>query len=282
MNTEPRVDFARAARLSPLEFLACWEVLDLGDPPLALALRPVGRTIDEHDRIHRDALAGLARRGLAVPAAAAAAASAQPRLVPSPPLAAGLRLLATAPTLGDLRLSGTDSPDLVAVGAMAREHGVLAVLRDGELTLLPVAGPTVPTTLVELVGPLTPARARPVNIPAEVLDRACRAAEDGNLWQLADRLIELGVPAVDAHSLARMCTGITAAGQLGVTARDRGGRDRRARWVVGFHRGRHGDCLQLRRPTGAGRETVTIAPITTDKLLAQFTGLLRDAHLAAA
>jgi hypothetical protein len=44
--------------------------------------------------------------------------------------------------------------------------------------------------------------------------------------------------------------------------------------VVGFHRGEAGDCLQLRRPSGPGRETVTIAPIDAQKLLAQLGELL--------
>jgi hypothetical protein len=94
--------------------------------------------------------------------------------------------------------------------------------------------------------------------------------------------VEFGVLPADASSVARMCTGITAAGQLGATARvnaaraGAGGRsrERRGRWVVGFHRGEAGDCLQLRRPSGPGRETVTIAPIDAQKLLAQLSELL--------
>jgi EspG family len=317
MRSEHRTDWSRAVRLTSVEFLACWAALRLGDIPLALELRSVGVTLDERDRIYRDALTGLARRGLVDPAAPA---------LPCHPLAGALRLLATAPYLVDLRLAaahpatpgrcreasqgttdtagwgttgtkshgtatgqsrgtdgfrGADAPaELVAIGAMAGEYGVLAVRVGGELSLLPVSGPWVPSALVELVGPLDPARARPVNIPAELLDRACRAASadgaDGEMWALADRLVEYGVLPADASSLARMCTGLTAAGQLGVTARDRGGRERRGRWVVGFHRARAGDCLQLRRPTRPGQETVTIAPITADKLLGQLIALLDD------
>ncbi|MBO0877362.1 MAG: ESX secretion-associated protein EspG, partial [Pseudonocardia sp.] len=91
------------------------------------------------------------------------------------------------------------------------------------------------------------------------------------------RLAEFGVPAADASSLARMCTGITAAGQLGATTRLDGARERRGRWVVGFHRARNGDCVQLRRPAGHGTATVTIGPATREKLLAQLTELIQDA-----
>lgn len=287
-RTGPGLDWSRAVRLSPVEFLACWAALELGDPPLALDLRPTGTTLEERRQIHYAAFAGLAARGLA------------DRSGPVPPLAGALRLLATAPYLYDLRLTGATGPanpaewpaELVAVGAAVREYGVVAVLGGGELALLPVPGPHVPPALVELVGPLTPARARPVNVPAELLDLACRRVPDGDLWALADRLVEYGVLPADANALARMCTGITAAGQLGATAQTaapapaqtaQGGAPargahapRRGRWVVGFHRGQAGDCLQLRRPTNTQGETVTIAPITAQKLLTQLAELIDD------
>jgi hypothetical protein len=292
LNAAPRtgLDWSRAVRLSPVEFLACWTALRLGDPPLALDLRPSGTTLAEHRQIHEAALAGLAGRGLV------------DRSGPVVPLAGALRLLATAPYLYDLRLTGATGPDnpadwpaeLVAVGAAAREYGVVAVLGGGELALLPVPGPRVPPALVELIGPLTPARARPVNVPAELLDLVCRGVPDGDLWALADRLVEYGVLPADANALARMCTGITAAGQLGATAQlghtaqaghtaragaptqGSNGGQRRGRWVVGFHRGQAGDCLQLRRPTNTQGVTVTIAPITAQKLLTQLADLLAD------
>ena len=285
LNAPPKTgpDWSRAVRLSPDEFLACWTALRLGDPPLALDLRPSGTTLAEHRQIHETALAGLAARGLV------------DRSGPVPPLAGALRLLATAPYLYDLRLTGATGPanpaewpaELVAVGAAAREYGVVAVLGGGEVALLPVPGPRVPPALVELIGPLTPARARPVNVPAELLDLACRGVPDGDLWALADRLVEYGVLPADANALARMCTGITAAGQLGATAqtgarpdgappRDGTNGHRRGRWVVGFHRGQAGDCLQLRRPTNTQGVTVTIAPITAPKLLSQLAELIDD------
>src|SRR5882757_2953692 len=156
LNAAPRtgLDWSRAVRLSPVEFLACWTALRLGDPPLALDLRPSGTTLAEHRRIHEAALAGLAGRGLV------------DRSGPVVPLAGALRLLATAPYLYDLRLTGATGPDNPA---------------------------DWPAELVELIGPLTPARARPVNVPAELLDLACRGVPDGDLWALADRLVEYGV-----------------------------------------------------------------------------------------
>jgi hypothetical protein len=264
-----RADWSRATRLTVVQFLACWEALGLGDTPLALNLRPVGRTREEHRRMHGAALAELAARGLADPVTHA----------PGAGPAGTLRLLAGAALLADLRLTG----DRVAVGAMHRESGAVVLLGGGALRLLDVPGPLVPAALVDLVGPLRPAAARQVNIPAEALDQACRTAPDGDPWALADRLAELGVPPADGHSLALMCAGMSAAGQLGVTARettDAGTRERRGRWVVGFHRARAGDCLQLRRPCGPPHRepggTVTVGPVSARTLLAQVTELLRD------
>ena len=269
-----RADFSRAAWLTAAEFEACWAALRLGEHPLALSDRlvPLGDTLTDLDRTRRHALATLAGRGLADAGG------------PVTPLAGALRLLATAPTLCDLRTAGDpDRADLVAVGAMDREHGVvvLAEAAADRLAVLPVPGPAVPLTLVELAGPLTPARARPVNVPAELFDRAVRDAPDGDLWALADHLTAAGVPRQETNSLARMCTGITGVGQLGVTARrshpDRGRTEHRGRWVIGYHRGRDGACLQLRR---AG--TLTVAPIDAQKLLARLAELADDTTTAPA
>jgi hypothetical protein len=266
-----RADFSRAAWLTAAEFETCWAALRLGEHPLALSDRlvPLGDTLTDLDRTRRDALAALAERGLADTGG------------PVTPLAGALRLLATAPTLCDLRTAGDpDLDDLVAVGAMDREHGVVVLAEGDRLAVLPVPGPAVPLTLVELAGALTPARARPVNIPAELFDRAVRDAPDGDLWALADHLTAAGVPRQETNSLARMCTGITAVGQLGVTARrphpDRGLTEHRGRWVIGYHRGRDGACVQLRR---AG--TLTVAPIDAQKLLARLAELADDTAAAA-
>src|SRR5262249_32446116 len=139
----------------------------------------------------------------------------------------------------DLRLS----TGLLALGAADGRHGAVLVTdaRPGSgIQVLPVPGARVAATLVGLVGTLTAGRARPVNLPAEILDDARRATRDGSYWTLADRLVDRGVNRADANSFARMCTGITADGRLGALTRghtaDRGVVEHRGPWVVVFHR----------------------------------------------
>lgn len=280
-------DWSRAVRLYPAELLACWHVSGLGETPPALQLGPLGgATEPERRRVLADLLAGLRARGLADAGGACA------------PLAGALRLLARPAYSIDIRRAGPGG-GLEAVGAVAGTRGVLALRRFGRgdagqgtvtpaaarsgsggmVSLLPVPAGAVPAALVALAGQLTPGRARPVNIPAEVLDDAVAAtlagSDPGSHWRLADQLTRRGVDRADAHSLARMCTGITVRGQLGATAIV-DGRSRRGPWVVGFHRCAEGDFVQLRRPAPADRPAmVTVAPITTDRLLGHLYELLR-------
>lgn len=274
-------DWSRALTLTGPQFLAAWHALDLGEPPVELQLRPPGRTIAERDAVFDLELTRLRERGLA----ALEVGGIRPR----PRLTKALRLLAEAPMAHDLRLS----TGLVALGAIDGDSGVVLVAAGGTpaaggrtlmaggdtLRLVEVRGPAVAGALVELIGPMRPGRSRTVNVDGEILDRARALVGDGSVWTLADRLVELGTPRVDANSLAHMCTGVTAWGQIGALARTAGiggGSERRGRWVVGFHRSRAGDFLQLRRPAGSGRPHVTIAPTTAEGLLTQVRELVAD------
>lgn len=270
-------DWSRAMTLTGPQFLAAWQALELGEPPVELQLRPPGHTIAERDAVLVLELTRLRERGLA----ALEVGGIRPR----PRLTKALRLLAEAPMAHDLRLS----TGLVAIGAMDGDSGVVLVADGdtsaaggraslaggGTLRLVEVRGPAVAAALLELVGPMRAGRSRTVNVDGQTLDRARALVHDGSVWTLADRLVELGTPRIDANSLARMCTGVTAWGQIGALARTAGS-ERRGRWVVGFHRSRAGDFLQLRRPTGSGRPHVTIAPTTAEGLLSQVRELVSD------
>jgi hypothetical protein len=258
--------------LSGAEFLAAWHVLGLGESPVELRLRPPGHTIADRDRAFDAQLVRLRERGLA--------AMDDAGIRPRPRLTAALRLLAEASLAHDLRLSS----GLIALGAVDGESGVVLAGAGGQeqqvLRLVEVRGPTVVAALVELVAPIRTGRSRTVNLDGDTLDHARAQMRDGNVWTLAEKLVELGTPWVDAHALARMCTGVVAWGQIVALARAAGA-ERRGRWVVGFHRAEGGDFLQLRRPGPTGRPHVTIAPITADGLLAQVRELVADLPVPA-
>jgi len=253
--------WSRAMTLTGPRFLAAWRALELGEPPVELQLRPPGRTIAERDAVYDLELNRLRECGLA--------AVHRTGIRPRARLTRAMSLLAEGAIGYDLYLS----TGLVALGAADGDSGVVLVSTGDEVRLVDVRGPAVPAALVELIGPVRPGRARTVNVDAETLDRARALVDDGSVWTLADKLVELGTPRIDAHSLARMCTGVTRFGQIGAVSRT-AGLTRRGRWVVGFHRSPGGDFLQLRKPTGSGRPHVTIAPVTAEGLLARVRELV--------
>jgi hypothetical protein len=75
---------------------------------------------------------------------------------------------------------------------------------------------------------------------------------------------------------------ITSAGQFGATGY-RPPTRRRAPWVVAFHHATLGDFVQLRRTATRGRpETLTVAPVTTDRLLAHLNEMIAALPIADA
>lgn len=237
-------DWAGAVRLDTVEFLACWAALDLGDLPPYFDLRPVASTPAERADLYRAALDALEQRGV------------------HERLAAMLRLVAAPRYEANLRCTGWNGI-FIALSSIDGERGVVTVLDGGQFTVLATSGPRAPAALIELIGPLQPGRARAVNIPAVIFDRACECAAE--LWSVADNLAATGVERGEANSVARMLTGITAGGQFGASD-CAGGVRRRGRWVIGYHRTSHGDFTQLRRPDHAGGETIMIAPTDSDQL----------------
>lgn len=246
--------------LRPVEMLACWDALDLTDPPFLLQLRIP--THDHRERTARDfrtALTALERRGLTDGRQAL------------PPLTTMLRTLANPDHQLDIRFTGPGGRPVVGLGAVRAAHGVAAVISggDGAVELREMDGTRVAPWLLGLLGTTRAGIAPCVNLPVEVFDRAASAAQDGSPWAFADELIARGVPRRDATATARMLTGITFGGQLGVTMRRRG-YEHRGPWVVGFVRNGAGESfVQFRRG-----DTVTIGPADADRLLRHWAELL--------
>ena len=246
-------------RLSAVEFDACWELLGLGDTPLTLELPSPGHTWAQRHQVLTEVLGALDRRGLVE------------RFAPSEAVAAPLRILARPDYQVDLRLDGPDGP-LIGIGAVAGAAAVCLVQAGDQLRMTPIWPRRLVTEVVELVGPMRAGLGRPVNIPVAVFDAARRATTDGKLWTMADELVALGVPRLDAASWVRMCTGIRSVGQLG-TATWVERVPRFGPWAIGFQRTEAGDFLQLRRP-GPDGGTVTVCPLDAPRLTRLTTELL--------
>lgn len=241
--------------LSAIELDACWELLGLGDTPETLLLPSPGRDWAERREIMGGVLADLARRGLA------------DRSSPIDALARPLRLLAAPDYQVDLRLGGEPHGTVVAIGAVAGPHGAALVQYGDRIQVQSMRPTQIVAALLGLCGPIQPGIGRPVNVPADLYDAAQRATTDGNLWTMADNLVSGGLPRADASSWVRMCTGVRAYGQLGVTFWPEGAR-RPGSYVVGFHQTEAGHFLQLRRPADHGgcRATLTVCPVDAHRL----------------
>jgi hypothetical protein len=256
-------------RLSPTELLACWTALDLGEPPTSLWLRPPGTTTEETQRLLAQAIAELAQRGLS------------DGVQPHPQLAGMLRTIANPDHRVDIRFQDLrgNAPPTLGLGALAGAHSVIIATTDGggdagltaPLRLRATDSTRVTRSLLTLLTggrPLRPGTGVAVNIPTDAFDRAARRTPDANPFTIADRMRDLGVPYREGTALARMCTGIQLAGQLGASV-TREGRERPAPWAVGFHATEQGWFSRVRRSG-----TLTVNPTDSDRLLRQWQDLI--------
>lgn len=249
------------ARLSPVELTACWDALGLDLPPARLTRLGPGHGFDQRKR--RSALAKLARRGLS------------DGQRPCADLADVLHLLDRPHVRIDLCWGSRGNGVIEAVGAFAGVRGVTVVDIDGAYTVTAMDSSRVPGSLLGLLGPIKPGVGRAVNIPADLLDAAVRAARDNGLWEMTDKLCARGIPRLEANSLAHMCEGMCGRGQLGATG-FAGGRALRAPWVIGIHKTEAGGWFtQIRR-----RGTATIRPVDIHELLRQWHILIEHRRKA--
>lgn len=250
-------------RLQREELASCWAALGLPDPPYLLRLTgPGGASVQDRERRIDRLLAGLAHRGLA------------DGVRPVPALAEALHRVAAADYRLDIRFPGADRPAVLGLGAVAGRHAVALIGAEGTgpVRLLTPTPGQLADLLLRTAGELNPGVGCPVNIPAELLDRALLATGDGGIWALSDRLRAVGVGRAEATSLARMCDGVTFGGRLGASAsavNAAEATERRGGWVVGFHRTGAGHFMHLRR-----HGTLTVAPTDRPRLLRHWRELL--------
>ncbi|MBW0107119.1 ESX secretion-associated protein EspG [Pseudonocardia sp. KRD291] len=235
------VDWSSATVLSLAEFDVAWEMLDLGETPVALELPSPGTTSDERARIVREATATLGERGLVVHAG------------PVADLEQEMRLLARAEVFRDLV---TTAPSrLLAVAASTGPRAVLAVRFGERVALVRLPTDRAVPELVSLLGPLTPGPGRRVQVPEVVLGDALRSGGTDR-ERFASELMRRGLGGDDAYLLLRMSE-VTGVGQLGATHRSVGAR-RRAPYVLLVQATPDG-CYRQRRVPRPGAETVVEA-----------------------
>lgn len=253
--------------LSVVEFDALWELLGLGERPSVLALPSPGRTADERRRLLAGVLDQLRSRGLAPRG---------PGRRPHRWVAELLDVLARPRHLLDLHLGSERIDERVALAGVAGERAALAGRHGDQVWVVRMSAASVVAAMVDMLGPVGAGVGRPVTVPADCLDAACRtAAADpgGSLWTVADQLCALGVTRQDAASLARAYTGIRSVAQFSTTGIIEG-RRHPGPWTVGVHQTASGHFSTVRRPGPAGTD-VTIAPTDPLRLNRQLTELLR-------
>jgi hypothetical protein len=248
--------------LSAVEFDAVWEVLGLGDRPSVLALPSPGRTVDERRRLLATVLDRLRDRGL-VPS--------RPGTGPHRWVAEILEVLARPRQVLELYFTG----DRIAIAAVAGQRATLAARHGDHLWAVGMSPGQVVPAMIDMLGEVTPGVARPVNLPAQVLDDAREAAArmpDATMWTVADELTSRGVRWPDASSLARIYAGVHGVGQF--TSRGvRDGRSRPGPWAVGVHRNDSGFFVGVRRRDPAG-ESFSVAPVDAPRLARHLDELL--------
>lgn len=235
------VDWSTATVLSLLEFDVAWQMLDLGETPVALELPGHGATDVERNRLVRQATDSLRDRGLVQ------------HLRPSPELQSELRLLATAEAFRDLVVTAPSR--LLAVVGSSGGRAVLAVCLDERVALVRLPTERATTELVELLGPIAPGPGRQVRVPQRVLGEAM-AACGADRERFASELMRRGLDGADAYALLRMSE-VIGVGQLGASRRTVNGR-RRAPYALVVQSTAEG-CYRQRRVPLEGADTMVEA-----------------------
>lgn len=251
------LDWSSATVLSLAEFDVAWEMIGLGETPVALELPSPGTIDEERARVVRDATATLQDRGLLRHAR------------PTPDLEQEMTLLAHADVVRDLVT--TAPARLMAVAASTGSRAVLAVRHGEQVALLLLPADRATTELVDLLGPLVHGPGRPVRVPEIVLGDALRACRNDR-ERFVSELMRRGLGGDDAYALLRMSE-VTGVGQLGASRRTERGR-RRAPYML-LVQSTAGGCYRQRRVPRPGVETIVEAgPIDPGALVGEVDELV--------
>lgn len=152
--------------------------------------------------------------------------------------------------------------------------GLLAVLRDDQLTLTSTPPEALARAVVDLLPPVAAGPGRSVSLPSATLKAAVSGlgAGDGKAFEVALRAQD--VSGDDARAVAKMLDGVLRRGNFGVTVADDLGRQRRADHVVAWTDNQHGRYLLEDSRSMDGRVWTTIAPADNRRLAGQLERLL--------
>lgn len=251
--------------LSAATYEVAWEYARLGDMPLAVYVPPTGFEEWERAEVVRAAWEELERLGLARFGGL------------SGELTDMLALLAGAHREVDARLAldrpGTPGAEVRGLAAGTGDNGVLAVLRDGKLSLRWIFGSGLAREIVDLL-PEHPAGAgTSVSLPRAQIEAAAERA-GSSLYGFVDELVELGIAGDQARHLVRLIEGTFRRGQFGAAVRDRAGHRQPARRAVAFHDTRAGRYLMVDRRSADGQVWTTVTPATPALLAEHVQALL--------
>jgi hypothetical protein len=256
---------ASTVTLSASTYEVAWEHARLGDMPIVVYVPPRGFEEWERAEVVRTAWEELERLGLAR----------YGQLTGE--LVSMLTVLAHTNCEVDARLAldrvGTPGAQVRAMAGAMGEDGVLAVLKDGKLSLRWIFGSGLAREIVDLLPEYRAGPGTSVSLPRARIEPAAKRA-GSSLYGFADELVELGIAGDQARSMVRMIEGTFRRGQFGAAVRDREGRRHPANRAVAFHDTKAGRYLMVERTAADGQVWMMVTPATPALLAEQVQSLL--------
>ncbi|RZS41355.1 ESAT-6 protein secretion system EspG family protein [Herbihabitans rhizosphaerae] len=247
--------------LSALEFDVVWKHLDLSEIPLILDVPSPGATWEERAKLEQQVWFDLEQRGLGRQVAI------------DPELEEILGILARPEREVDGRVWVGKITRFVV--AAVRDHAVLAVLSDDQLTFhrVPITG--LPGVAVGVLPPAPAGPGHSVSLRSDDFTAAANDANDVNSFKAG--LVSAGLRPDDANTLATVFDAkLTGNGNFGVAARDKLSRRVRGNRVVAFFDTEAGRYVQLRKQAPDGTPWTTIAPADGAKLARHIDEVLTE------
>lgn len=201
----------RELALSHAEFDILWEHLGVGERPYPLVVPSFGYTFDERDQVRLEVFASLAARGLVD--AVDVDRDLEDRL---------LMLVRNECTI-DGQFTLDERVQVLA--AARRDNGVLALLSETELKLIPVRASALAGAVAALLPEVEPGPGAPVTIPRPVFADAAETYAREGVPAMEFALSRGGVTGREVRTVSTLiCAGSAGGGQLAANAVDQLGR----------------------------------------------------------